>query len=113
MNCSRPASGRSRPASGFSRHFSSTNPRKMCPVFASRPSPFPHRKSTATSTSFFGISDDCLDVIVGDVMGKGITAALLGAATKNHLLRALAGLKTSAKVDKLPEPKDIVMLAHA
>lgn len=31
-----------------------------------------------------------LDVLVGDVMGKGIPAALAGAATKSHVLRALA-----------------------
>ena len=38
---------------------------------------------------FFKHRDDCLDVIVGDVMGKGIPAALLGAATKSHFLQAL------------------------
>jgi serine phosphatase RsbU (regulator of sigma subunit) len=33
---------------------------------------------------FLRHSDDSLDVIVGDVMGKGIPAALLGAATKSR-----------------------------
>ena len=41
---------------------------------------------------FFKHRDDCLDVIVGDVMGKGIPAALLGAATKSHFLQALSRL---------------------
>jgi sigma-B regulation protein RsbU (phosphoserine phosphatase) len=36
--------------------------------------------------------DASLDVLVGDVMGKGIAAALLGAATKSAFLRAMAGL---------------------
>ena len=52
-------------------------------------------------------------MIVGDVMGKGIPAALLGAATKSHFLRALSDLMVLSKDGKLPEPKEIVMLAHA
>ncbi|MBZ5600751.1 MAG: PAS domain S-box protein [Acidobacteriia bacterium] len=62
---------------------------------------------------FIRHSERCLDVIVGDVMGKGIPAALLGAATKSHFLRALSELITISRGGKLPEPKDIVMLAHA
>ena len=62
---------------------------------------------------FIRQSEECLDVIVGDVMGKGIPAALLGAATKSYFLRALSDLKTLSKDGALPEPKDIVMLAHA
>ena len=46
-------------------------------------------------------------------MGKGIPAALLGAATKSHFLRALSDLMVLSKDSKLPEPKEIVMLAHA
>ena len=37
---------------------------------------------------FYDSSDDQLDVIIGDVMGKGVPAALTGAATKNAFLRA-------------------------
>ena len=62
---------------------------------------------------FIRHSEDCLDIIIGDVMGKGIPAALLGAATKSHFLRALSDLMTLSKDSKLPAPKDIVMLAHA
>lgn len=62
---------------------------------------------------FLRHSDESLDVIVGDVMGKGIPAALLGAATKSHFLRALSDLMVLSKDSKLPEPKEIVMLAHA
>ena len=39
---------------------------------------------------FYRHSEDILDIVVGDVMGKGIPAALIGAATKNQLLRALS-----------------------
>ena len=62
---------------------------------------------------FLRHSDESLDVIVGDVMGKGIPAALLGAATKSHFLRAFSDLMVLSKDSKLPEPKEIVMLAHA
>ncbi|HVJ08373.1 MAG TPA: SpoIIE family protein phosphatase [Acidisarcina sp.] len=61
---------------------------------------------------FLRHSDERLDVIVGDVMGKGIPAALLGAATKSAFLRAFSDLMALSRDKKLPEPKDIVMLAH-
>jgi sigma-B regulation protein RsbU (phosphoserine phosphatase) len=54
-----------------------------------------------------------LDVIVGDVMGKGIPAALLGAATKSQFLKALNGLLADSPAGQLPQPRDIVMRAHA
>jgi phosphoserine phosphatase RsbU/P len=38
----------------------------------------------------FPLEGGCLEVLIGDVMGKGIPAALIGAATKNHILRAAA-----------------------
>jgi sigma-B regulation protein RsbU (phosphoserine phosphatase) len=54
-----------------------------------------------------------LDVVVGDVMGKGVPAALLGAAIKSHFLRALSHLAASLDRGKLPEPEDIVASVHA
>gem|GEM_PF-599990 len=62
---------------------------------------------------FFRHRDQCLDVIVGDVMGKGIPAALVGAATKSYFLKALSHLNAFSKNGKLPEPKEVVMLSHA
>jgi serine phosphatase RsbU (regulator of sigma subunit)/anti-sigma regulatory factor (Ser/Thr protein kinase) len=62
---------------------------------------------------FFTHENQCLDVIVADVMGKGIPAALLGAATKSHFIEALSHLMALSKHSKLPEPKEIVTLAHA
>ncbi len=73
----------------------------------------PSQKIDGDFYIFLRHSDECLDVIVGDVMGKGIPAALLGAATRSHFLRALNDLMGMAREGKLPEPKDIVMLAHA
>jgi PAS domain S-box-containing protein len=62
---------------------------------------------------FFKHPDQRLDIIVGDVMGKGVPAALLGAATKSHFIEALGHLMALSKNGKLPEPKEIVTLAHA
>ncbi len=53
--------------------------------------------------------DHALDVIVGDVMGKGIPAALLGAATKLQFSRSMAELLSQQKPGaEPPRPCDIV-----
>lgn len=62
---------------------------------------------------FFKHPDRRLDVIVGDVMGKGVPAALLGAATKSHFIKALARLTALSRNSNLPQPEEIVTLAHA
>lgn len=62
---------------------------------------------------FFTHENQCLDVIVADVMGKGIPAALLAAATKTKVLEALCHLTALGRGGRLPEPKEIVTLAHA
>lgn len=56
----------------------------------------------------------CVDIIVGDVMGKGVPAALLGAATKLQFSRSLAQLLADPKrkANLLPEPKAIVSAVH-
>jgi phosphoserine phosphatase RsbU/P len=59
---------------------------------------------------FFTHSETCLDLIIGDVMGKGIPAALLGAGTKNHFFRALTRLITASR--HLPEPRAILQRTH-
>lgn len=62
---------------------------------------------------FFRPEHACLDVIVADVMGKGIPAALLAAATKSNVLEALCHLMALNGNGGVPQPKDIVALAHA
>ncbi|MDB2613735.1 PAS domain S-box protein [Chlamydiales bacterium] len=52
------------------------------------------------------------DLLIGDVMGKGIAAALLGAATKNAFNHALTTLMTPLKGERLPDPYEIVTLVH-
>jgi sigma-B regulation protein RsbU (phosphoserine phosphatase) len=46
-------------------------------------------------------------------MGKGIPAALLGAATKTQFLRVVNRLISSSDVRQLPEPEEIVTAVHA
>lgn len=53
-----------------------------------------------------------LDVMIGDVMGKGVPAALLGAATKTAFLKAVGHLTMASSPDSLPQPDAIVMQAH-
>lgn len=62
---------------------------------------------------FFRHSGRCLDIVVGDVMGKGVPAALLGAALKSTPLRALSRLLATPIPGVLPEPEEIVRLMHA
>ena len=61
---------------------------------------------------FFQHNAHCLDMVVGDVMGKGVPAALLGAAIKSSLLRALSYLFAASTQGVLPEPEAIVRLVH-
>lgn len=53
-----------------------------------------------------------LDIIVGDVMGKGIAAALLGAAIKSQFLRAMSQLVYATEGRSLPAVERIVSVVH-
>jgi sigma-B regulation protein RsbU (phosphoserine phosphatase) len=59
---------------------------------------------------FFQHPNGTVDVFVGDVMGKGVAAALLGAATKSQLLRSLANLALRSG-EGVPRPVDVVRRA--
>lgn len=59
---------------------------------------------------FFKHSETCVDVVIADVMGKGVSAALLGAAVKTHFFRAIQRLKSLS--DTIPAPDEIVMEVH-
>ncbi|HLV80648.1 MAG TPA: SpoIIE family protein phosphatase [Chthonomonadaceae bacterium] len=61
---------------------------------------------------FFQHHNRCFDVLVGDVMGKGVPAALLGAAIKSHFMRALSQLLSISEPDQLPQPEEIVARVH-
>lgn len=54
-----------------------------------------------------------LDVVVADVMGKGIMAAFMGAALKSAILRGLnESILSSTEPDRLPGPELIVSEVH-
>ena len=53
------------------------------------------------------------DVIVGDVMGKGVPAALLGAATRAHFVRAVNEAMFARESFHIPRPEDIVNRVNA
>ncbi|QJQ04890.1 SpoIIE family protein phosphatase [Undibacterium piscinae] len=57
-------------------------------------------------------SPDCFEILVGDVMGKGVPAALIGAAVKttNQVLAEL--MHTNMLHKQLPPPADIINLLH-
>jgi len=57
---------------------------------------------------FIQLSETSLDIVVGDVMGKGVAPALLGAAIKSHFLRAINALLGSGARNGLPDPAAIV-----
>ena len=73
----------------------------------------PSQRISGDFYDFFRHVDQCLDVIVGDVMGKGIPAALLGAASKSTFLQALSELISLSDRGTPPKPQEIVTLAHA
>jgi sigma-B regulation protein RsbU (phosphoserine phosphatase) len=60
---------------------------------------------------FFRNDDMCFDLLIGDVMGKGVVAALIGAGTKAHFLRALNKLTTGTRLPRLAAVVDSVSSA--
>lgn len=64
---------------------------------------------------FFAVTrfrPDCFEVLVGDVMGKGVPAALIGAGVKNCYNKVLAEISVSIPLGSLPAPADIVNRMH-
>ena len=60
---------------------------------------------------FFTYRRPVLDVVVGDVMGKGVPAALMGAATKLQFARTL-GVLRSGPDNRLPDPAAVLQGVH-
>lgn len=61
-------------------------------------------------------AEGVFDVVVGDVMGKGTTAALVGAATKHHIVQTAITLLAQAGAadgpSEAPSPQAIVQRVH-
>ncbi len=59
------------------------------------------------------LSEQTIDIVAGDVMGKGVNAALMGAAVKMQLSRSLIELTTGAiDLGRLPQPAEVVRSMH-
>ena len=61
---------------------------------------------------FYRIHDRCFDIVLGDVMGKGISAALLGAALKGRFMRTLHELSRRFGTCFTPPIDIIVSTVH-
>lgn len=75
------------------------------------------RPSDGVDGDFFELlqpGPHCVDLIVGDVMGKGVNAALMGAAVKMQLGRSLIALMTADGTGSgvAPEPAQILTAVH-
>ena len=57
---------------------------------------------------FFAHGTEIVDVFVGDVMGKGVPAAMVGAGVKTGLQRCMISLLTSALHPGLPSPERLL-----
>jgi len=85
----------------------------------------PSQKVDGDFIDFFKLNDHTVDVVVADVMGKGLLSAFFGAAMKSHFLRALHELtidtlaceivndkcvsEPDTKISvRLPQPQDII-----
>jgi len=73
----------------------------------------PSQKVDGDFFDFFRHSANCFDLVVGDVMGKGVPAALLAAAIKSQFLRVLKRLLNLPNREALPEPQEIVAAVHS
>lgn len=61
---------------------------------------------------FFSFSKDVIDISLGDVMGKGVNAALIGAGVKQEMGHFLAQLTNAQALGHFPEPVDLVNALH-
>ena len=72
----------------------------------------PNQHLDGDFAEFIPLNPRCFDVLVGDVMGKGIFAALVSAGAKSRFLRALASQLASAPGARHPSPVDLVAAVH-
>jgi PAS domain S-box-containing protein len=75
-----------------------------------------NQASKGVDGDFFDViqmGDHCVDILAGDVMGKGVPAALMGAATKLQFSRSIAELLTlRGHGGEPPHPAAIVASVH-
>jgi sigma-B regulation protein RsbU (phosphoserine phosphatase) len=81
-------------------------------MFEFAPMNLPSSQVDGDFFDFFVHRPEIVDVFIGDAMGKGIAAALIGAGSKTTLLRSIGTLLSSRTDDALPSPREIVQHAH-
>jgi sigma-B regulation protein RsbU (phosphoserine phosphatase) len=86
------------------------NAPKHAPMLEIASCSLPSQRIDGDFHDFFQLPDGTVDVLIGDVMGKGVAAALLGAATKSQFLRATANLALQSR-NGPPRPAEIVTRA--
>lgn len=71
----------------------------------------PSQRVGGDFVEFFRQHRQCLDILIGDVMGKGLKASLVGAAVTRQFHRTLLALMSS-QPDRLPSLETVVSLVH-
>jgi len=61
---------------------------------------------------FIRYDEDHFDLLIGDVMGKGVSAAMLGAAIKTQFIRAISNLVVSTNLATLPTPEEVLLFVQ-
>jgi len=72
----------------------------------------PNQHMDGDFAEFIPLNPRCFDVLVGDVMGKGIFAALVSAGAKSRFLHALSSQLAHARRDDYPTPAALVGAVH-
>ena len=73
----------------------------------------PSRSVDGDFWGFYRYDRDRFDVLVGDVMGKGVPAAMIAAASKNYAQDAIRRLVLRmTEYGRLPDPEEIVSALH-
>jgi len=72
----------------------------------------PSQKVDGDFFDFLPMRPSLLDVVVGDVMGKGISAALVAAGLKNRLMRSIGEFIVSKDRVEIPSLEEILTSLH-
>ncbi|MCA1595742.1 MAG: SpoIIE family protein phosphatase [Chloroflexi bacterium] len=72
----------------------------------------PSQEIDGDFTDFVSYDENCFDLLIGDVMGKGVPAALMGAAVKTQFVRVLCEQLSSGAGGALPTPERLVSAVH-
>lgn len=72
----------------------------------------PNQHMDGDFAEFIPLNPQCFDVLVGDVMGKGIFAALVSAGAKSRFLHALSSQLAASRGGDYPSPASLVGAVH-